>query len=49
MYLAFKKEYKEFTVIRINLNTVKNDNKEYPYNKDNLYLEFNNAGYNNIT
>ncbi len=44
----FKREYKEFTVIKVNLNTVRNDGEEYPYNKDNLYLKPNNAGYNNI-
>ncbi len=44
----FKREYKEFTVIKINLNTVKKDNEEYPYNENNLYLKLNNIGYHNI-
>ena len=48
MYLAFEEEYKEFIIIRVNLNIIKNNNKKYSYNKDDLYLEFNNAGYNNI-
>ncbi len=48
MYLAFKKEYKELIIIKINFNTVKKDGEEYLYNKDNLYLEFNNAEHNNI-
>ncbi len=44
----FEKEYKEFIVIRVNLNIVKNNGEEYPYNKDDLYLKFNNIRYNNI-
>ena len=44
----FEEEYEEFTVIKINLNTVKNNGEEYLYDEDDLYLEFNNAGYNNI-
>ena len=48
MYLASEEKHKEFIVIRVNLNTAKNDNKKHPYNKDNLYLKPNNIGYNNI-
>ncbi len=48
MHLAFERKHEEFTVIRINFNIVKRDDKEYPYNEDNLYFEFNNAGYHNI-
>ncbi len=48
IYLVFEGEYKEFIVIRVNLNTTKRDNKEYPYNKDDFYLEPNNIGYHNI-
>jgi len=48
MYLASKREYEEFTVIKVNLNIVKNDGEEYLYNKDDLYFEFNNIGYNGI-
>ena len=48
IYLAFKKEYKEFTIIKISLNTVKKDDKEYLYNKNNLYFEFNNIKHHNI-
>ncbi len=48
MYLIFKEEYKEFTIIRINLSTIKNDGEEYPYNKDDPYLKPNNIGYNDI-
>ncbi len=48
MYLTFKKEYKEFIIIKVNFNIVKKDNKEYSYNEDNLYLEFNNVKYYNI-
>ncbi len=47
-YLTLEKEYKEFTVIKINLNIARNNNEEYPYNKDNLYLKSNNTGYNDI-
>ncbi len=47
-YLAFEGEYKEFIIIRINFNIIKNDNEEYPYDKDDLYLEFNNVEYYNI-
>ncbi len=48
MYLAFEGEYKEFTVIRVNLSIVKNNSEEYLYNKDDLYLEPNNTGYDDI-
>ncbi len=48
MYLAFEREYEEFTVIRVNLSTTRNNSEEYPYNEDDLYLEFNNARYNDI-
>ncbi len=48
MHLAFKKEYKEFIVIKVNLNIVKNDGEKHFYNEDDLYLEPNNTGYNNI-
>ncbi len=48
MYLAFKGEYKEFTIIRVNFNTVKREGEEHPYEEDNLYLELNNAGYHGI-
>ncbi len=44
----FKEEYKEFIIIRINFNIVKNNNEEYLYNKDNLYFKFNNVRYNDI-
>ena len=44
----FKREYKEFTVIKVNLNITRKNDKEYPYNEDNLYFEFNNVGYNSI-
>ncbi len=47
-YLAFEREYKEFRVIRVNLNTVKNNGEKYPYNEDNFYFEPNNVRYNNI-
>ncbi len=46
--MAFKREYEEFIVIRINFNTVKRDNEEYLYNEDDLYFEFNNVEYNSI-
>ncbi len=48
IYLAFKKEYEEFIVIRINFSIVKNNNEEHFYNEDDLYLEPNNIGYNDI-
>ncbi len=48
IYLAFEREYKEFIVIRFNLNIIRNDNKEHLYDEDNLYLEFNNVGYDGI-
>ena len=43
MYLVFEEEHEEFIVIRVNLNTVKRDNEEHFYNKDNLYFESNNV------
>jgi len=46
--LVSKGEYKEFIVIGVNLNTVRNDGEEYLYDEDDLYLEFNNIGYNSI-
>ena len=48
IYLVFEREYKEFTVIKVNLNIIKNDSKKHLYNKDDPYLEPNNVGYNNI-
>ncbi len=48
IYLTFEREYKEFIVIGVNLNTVKKDSEEYLYKEDDLYLEFNNIGYNGI-
>ncbi len=48
MHLAFEKEYKEFIIIEINLNIIKNDNKEHLYNENDPYLEPNNTRYNNI-
>ncbi len=48
MHLAFEREYEEFTIIGVNLSTVKKDNEEYLYDEDDLYLEFNNVGYNSI-
>ncbi len=47
-YLTFEREYEEFIVISVNLNTTKNDNEEYPYDKDDLYLEFNNVRHYSI-
>ncbi len=44
----FKEKYKEFIIIKINFNIVKNDNEEYLYDEDDLYFKFNNIGYNNI-
>ncbi len=44
----FEREYKEFIVIGVNLNIAKNNGEEYPYDEDNFYFEFNNAGYNDI-
>ena len=43
-----KKKHKEFTVIKVNLNTIKKDDEEHLYNKDDFYLEFNNVGHHNI-
>ncbi len=48
MYLISEREYKKFTVIRVNLSIVRGDNEEHPYDEDNLYLELNNIGYDNI-
>ncbi len=44
----FKKEYEEFTIIKVNLNIIKNNNEEYFYNKNDLYFKPNNIRYNNI-
>ena len=48
IHLTFEKEYKEFIVIRVNLNTIKKDGEKHLYNKDDLYLESNNIRYNGI-
>ncbi len=47
-YLASKRKYKEFIVIGINLNIVRNDGEKHLYNKNDLYFEPNNTGYNDI-
>ena len=47
-YLTFKREHKKFTIIKVNLNIARENNKEHLYNKNDLYLELNNIGYNNI-
>ncbi len=46
--MVFEEEYKEFIIIKVNLNIARNDGEEYPYNKDDLYLEPNNVGHNDI-
>ncbi|SRR6266699_6800251 len=48
MYLTFKEKYKEFIVIRINLNIIRNNSEKYPYKEDDLYLKPNNVGHDNI-
>ena len=46
--MASEREDKEFIVIRVNLNIIKRDDKEYFYKEDDLYFEFNNVKYNSI-
>ncbi len=48
MYLTSKEKYKEFTIIKVNLNIIRNNSEEHLYNKDNFYLEPNNVEYNDI-
>ncbi len=48
MHLTSKKKHKEFTIIKVNLNIIKNNGEEYSYDKDNLYLKSNNIGYDDI-
>ncbi len=48
IYLISEREYKEFIMINVNLNTMKNNGEEYPYDENNLYFESNNVGYHNI-
>ncbi len=48
MYLAPEGKYKEFTVIRVYFNIIRNNGKKYLYNEDNLYFKSNNIEYNNI-
>jgi hypothetical protein len=43
-----KKEHEEFTVGRVNFNTIKNDGEEQLYEENNPYFEPNNAGYYRI-
>jgi len=45
---VFEEKYKKFIIIRVNLNIVRNDSEKYSYNENDLYLESNNVGYNNI-
>ncbi len=40
-----KEKYKEFTIIGINFNIIREDKEKYLYNEDNLYFEFNNIEY----
>ncbi len=35
--MTFGKEYKEFIIIGVNLNTARNDSEEYIYNKKKVY------------
>ncbi len=44
----FKREHKEFIIIKVNLNIIKNNNKEYLCDEDDLYFKPNNTGHNNI-
>ncbi len=46
--MAPEGEYEEFTIIKINLNTVRNNGEEYLYDENDLYFEFNNIEYNSI-
>ncbi len=48
MHLVPKEKHEEFTVIRVNLNTIRRDSKEHLYNENDLYLESNNIGYYSI-
>ncbi len=48
IYLTLERKHEKFIVIGVNLNIVRNDGKEYPYNENDLYLKLNNAGYNDI-
>ncbi len=47
-HLAFKEKHEEFIVIKVNFNTIKKDDEEYPYNEDDLYFESNNIEHYNI-
>ena len=42
-YLSLEREHEEFTIIKVNLNIIKNDDKEHSYDKDNFYFESNNV------
>ena len=46
--MAFKREYKEFIIIKVNFNIIREDDEEYLYKEDDFYFELNNAGYNDI-
>ncbi len=46
--MVFEGKHKEFIIIKVNLNIIRKDDEQYPYNEDNFYFEFNNIGYNNI-
>ena len=43
-----KREYEEFIVGGVNLNTARNDGEERSYKEDDPYLEPNNAGHYDI-
>ncbi len=48
MYLTFKREYKEFTIIKVNFNVIGKNGEKRLYNEDDFYFEPNNVEYNNI-
>ncbi len=48
IYLISKREYKEFIIIGVNLNTIRNNGEEYLYDENDFYFEPNNIAYNNI-
>ncbi len=46
--MVSKREYKEFTIIKVNFNIIRKDNEEYLYNENDFYFEFNTVGHYSI-
>jgi len=46
--LTSEREHEEFTIIGVNFNIIRGDDKEHLYKKDDFYFKLNNVGYDDI-